>query len=112
MTAHGMSTQENPDSAREEGMALMPGRSGWAFGDADGGEWLTIYGPAGRRPVLHHTSEPAEEALAASNMHSNGLSAAHVTGVWHAGMTGPRQYAHRITPGTCRKPAGRERGER
>jgi hypothetical protein len=43
-------------------------------------------------------------ALASSPLAGRGLTVAHVTEVWHPGMTGPRPYAYRITPGTCENP--------
>ena len=86
----------------------MADRSGWAYGAVAGEQWLTIYGSAYERPVLHPTCELAAEALEAGSLQGAGLSVAHVTEVWHAGMTGPRPYAYRITPGTCQPPAGQD----
>jgi hypothetical protein len=88
----------------------MAGRSGWAYGAVAGGEWLTIHGSAYQRPVLYPARELAAEALEASSLRDSGLSVAHVTEIWHAGMTGPRPCAYRITPGTCPPPAGPGRG--
>jgi hypothetical protein len=79
-------------------------RSGWAYGEAEGGEWLTIYGSAHTAPVLYPSREAAAGALAASPLAGRGLTVAHVTEVRHPGMTGPRPYAYRITPGTCENP--------
>lgn len=79
-------------------------RSGWTYGEAGGGEWLTVYGSAYQAPVLHPSREAAAGALAASPLAARGLAVAHVTEVWHPGVTGPRPYAYQITPGTCDHP--------
>jgi hypothetical protein len=62
------------------------------------------YGSALQPPVLYPSREAAAGALAASPLAASGLSIAHVTEVWHPGMTGPRPYAYQITPGTCENP--------
>lgn len=78
----------------------MTNRTGWAYGTTSGAaEWLTIPGSARTRPVLHPEREQAEAALDASGLRAKpwmDLTVAHVTEVFHPGVT-VTATAYRIT---------------
>jgi hypothetical protein len=87
----------------------MANRSGWAYGfQKRDGEWLTIVGSAYQAPRLLPSRDDAEAALGQTKLDTWNLSeglqlvTAHVTGTWHASLTGLRRpYAYRITAGTA-----------